>query len=62
MYRDGQGVAQDYAEAMRWFRKSAAQEEVSAQNNLGLMYREGKGVAQDLAESLKWLRKAAAQR
>jgi TPR repeat protein len=25
MYEEGQGVAQDYAEAVKWFRKSAEQ-------------------------------------
>jgi TPR repeat protein len=61
-YAEGQGVPQDYAAAMRWYRKAAEQGVANAQNNLGLMYAEGKGVAQDSAAALSWFRKAAAAR
>jgi len=43
MYQIGQGVAQDYAEAARWYRKAADQGGVAAQFNLGVMYYEGQG-------------------
>ena len=61
MYDEGQGMAQDYAEAMKWFRKAAEQGDVSAQIYLGLMYSGGLGVAKDYAETVKWYRKAAEQ-
>ena len=61
MYDKGQGVAQDYAEAVRWYRKAAAQGNAGAQYNLGVMYGKGQGVAQDYAEAARWYRKAAAQ-
>ena len=32
MYRDGQGVAQDYAQAMQWFKKAAERACQRAQN------------------------------
>jgi len=57
----GRGVAQDYAEAVKWYRKAAEQGYASAQGNLGGCYSEGKGVTQDYAEAVKWYRKAAEQ-
>ena len=47
MYEFGQGVAQDYAEAVSWYRKAANQGYATAQNNLGTMYEHGQGVAQN---------------
>jgi TPR repeat protein len=32
---NGQGVTQDYTEAVRWYKLAAAQGHASAQNNLG---------------------------
>ena len=61
MYAKGRGVAQDYVQAVKWFRKAALQGNVSAQYNLGLMYYKGQGVPQDYARALKWCRKAAKQ-
>ena len=37
-YDTGEGVPQDAAEAVRWFRLAAEQGIASVQNNLGLMY------------------------
>ena len=61
MYDKGQGVPQDYAEAVKWYRKAADQGNAPAQSNLGLMYDKGQGVPQDYAEAVKWFRKAAEQ-
>lgn len=61
MYGKGEGVTQDYQEAVKWYRLSAAQGEAGAQYNLGNMYRDGKGVLQDYREALKWFRMAASQ-
>ncbi|MDE6464557.1 MAG: sel1 repeat family protein, partial [Muribaculaceae bacterium] len=60
MYRMGQGTAQDYAEAVRWFLKAAEGGNPDGMYNLGYMYREGRGVAQDYAEAVRWYRKAIA--
>ena len=38
MYDNGEGVPQDYAEAVRWYRLAAEQGNASAQFNLGSMY------------------------
>lgn len=55
MHLSGEGAPQDYAKAVKWFRKAAEQGHVDAQCNLGLMYYEGKGVPQDDTEATKWL-------
>ena len=55
------GVAQDYAEAVKWYRRAAEQGIAEAQHNLGFMYHEGQGMAQDYAEAVKWYRRAAEQ-
>ena len=61
MFANGQGVAQDYAEAVRLCSIAAAQGHADAQYNLGYMYEEGLGVAADTAEALRLFRLAAAQ-
>ena len=60
-YDTGDGVPQDDAEAVRWYRLAAEQGHVSAQNNLGVMYGTGRGVPQDDAEAVRWYRLAAEQ-
>ena len=61
MYRKGEGVPKDAAEAAKWFRKAADQGDADAQYDLALMYRSGEGVPKDAAEAVKWYRKAADQ-
>jgi uncharacterized protein len=61
MYANGQGVPQNYAEAMKWYHKAADQGNATAQTNLGFEYAEGRGVPQDYSEALKWWRQAADQ-
>ena len=50
------------AEAVRFFRLAAAQEEVYAQLSLGRLFHHGEGVAKDRAEAIRWYRLAAANR
>lgn len=57
----GLGFAEDYQEALKWFRKAVQQQDKDAQNNLGVMYEHGSGVAQDYEEAVSWYRKAAEQ-
>ncbi len=61
MYYAGQGVPQDYAEAVKWFRKAAEQGNAAAQSDLGFMYAKGWGVPWDHTEAMKWYRLAADQ-
>ncbi|HUL07275.1 MAG TPA: tetratricopeptide repeat protein [Candidatus Acidoferrum sp.] len=60
-YEDGEGVKQDYKEALKWYRKAADQGHARAQNRLGWMYHDGKGVPQDDKQAVTWYRKAADQ-
>ena len=57
----GDGVEQDYAEAVRLWRLAAEQGYALAQNNLGYAYYNGDGVKQDYAEAVRWYRLAAEQ-
>ena len=59
MYGTGEGVAQDKAQARKWFRKAAEQGLDEAQYHLGIIFFEGDGVPQDIREAVRWLRKAA---
>jgi len=59
MYHDGQGVPQDYAEAVRWYRKATEQNYAAAQFNLGGMYYDGLGVPKDYVQAYKWFNLAA---
>ncbi len=60
-YADGKGVAQNEAEAVRWYRKAAEQNHAEAQYWLGACYADGEGVTQNDAEAVKWYRAAAEQ-
>ncbi len=60
-YADGQGVAQNYAEAVKWYRKAAVQGHAIAQNNLGVCYKNGQGVAKNQLQAMKWYTQAAEQ-
>ena len=51
MYYRGEGVPEDYTEALRWYRKAAEQGYARAQYDLGCMYYLGKGVPQDYAQA-----------
>ena len=54
MYEKGQGVPQDYQEAVKWYRLSAEQGFAEAQYNLGVMYYNGQGVPQDYVSAHMW--------
>ena len=58
-FANGKGAAQDYAQAVHWFRRAAEQSHVLAQLNLSVMYAEGQGVPCDKAQSLLWINRAA---
>ena len=57
----GEGVPQDKAEAVRWFRIAASQGDATAQFNLGVMYHSGEGIPQNATVAVRWYRQAAEQ-
>jgi len=64
MYVNGQGVTQDYQEALKWFRVVARRRAelwgvVTGRMNLGLMYERGWGTTQDYVEAHLWYNLAA---
>ena len=61
MYAYGEGVPEDDAEAVRWYRMAAEQGYANAQNNLGVMYANGEGVPEDYVQAYAWYSIAAAQ-
>ena len=61
IYKNGNGVAQDYAEAAKWYRLAAEQGHLKAANNLGSLYYAGDGVLQNYAEAAKLWHIAAKQ-
>ncbi len=57
-YEQGWFGKTDFHEALKWFRKAAAQGDPDAQNALGQMYQDG-GVRQNCTVAAKWYRMAA---
>jgi len=55
------GVEQDRAQALDWYRKAAVQGDANAQFSIGFIYAHGLGVQQDYAQALDWYKKAADQ-
>ena len=47
MYNNGQGVSQNYTQAVYWYKKAAEQGNADAQFNLGNMYGTGRGIPQN---------------
>lgn len=58
-YREGCGVAQDMAEAQRWYAAAAEKDYTPAQTSLGLLRAHGIGGKQDYAGAFKLLSRAA---
>ncbi|ACE05769.1 hypothetical protein Aasi_0340 [Candidatus Amoebophilus asiaticus 5a2] len=58
MYHNGEGVAKDDNQAIKWFQKAAEQGNADAQFNLGVMYEKVEG---NYKKAIKWFQKAAEQ-
>ena len=61
LYFYGEGVRQDYAEAILWYRRAAAQKSAKAEYAIGYCNGHGLGVPRDDAEAARWMRQAADQ-
>ena len=59
MYHYGQGIAEDHAEAAKWYLLAAEQGRVDAMFPLGSLYESGAKETQDLIEAHKWYSRAA---
>ena len=55
MYEFGEGVPENDAEAVKWYRKAADQGHAQAQYNLGVMYYNGDGVPENHVRAYVWL-------
>jgi TPR repeat protein len=60
MYGNGEGVPQNYEQAIKWYTKAAEQGLAQAQHNLGLIYERGQGV-KNYQKAIKWYTKAGEQ-
>jgi TPR repeat protein len=54
MYDNGEGVPENDAEAVKWYRKAAEQGDAKAQNNLGSRYAQGEGVPENSIKAYVW--------
>jgi TPR repeat protein len=61
-YRTGSDVAENYTEALRWYRAAAELGLADAQNNLGAMYLAGMGTEKNPIDAAYWYQKAAEQK
>ena len=59
LYAEGQGVAADKKEGLRWWRKAAELGNVDSQIYLGAMYYDGLDLAKDYPRSYMWFNIAA---
>jgi hypothetical protein len=60
MYYLGQGVAEDYAEALRLNQLAAAQGHSTALFNVAVYHERGHGVRKNKAAAIRWYRRAQA--
>ena len=61
LYEYGQGVPQDYSQALYWYGLAVEQGVATAQFNLGFLYATGIGVPQNYTEARRWYWLAAQQ-
>src|SRR5438132_1139409 len=55
----GNGIEKDEDKVFEWYRKSAEQECIDAQNSLGFCYEKGIGTEKDLEKAVYWYQQAA---
>ena len=61
VYYKGEGVPQDYSEALKWYRLAADQGLPESRYMLGIMCDRGDGTPQDYSKAVAWYRQAAEQ-
>lgn len=60
-YWKGEGVAQDFEQAVYWYHKASEKGNAEAQSQLGIAYTEGLGVKKDIEMAKMWFERAAEQ-
>lgn len=60
LYFSGNGIVQEYAQALKWYREAAEKGDVISQQSIGMMYDLGKGVVQDNIRAHMWYNIASA--
>lgn len=58
---EGKGTGQNFAEAVKWYQRSAQKGFAQAQYRLGTLYERGLGTKTDLARARVWYKRAAEQ-
>ena len=58
MYYNGEGIPENDAEAVKWYRKAADQGYAKAQYNLGVMYYSGDGVPENDVKFMIYAKKS----
>jgi len=64
LYFNGQGVAKDYSQALKWYNDAAngvpnkIAGDANAAKSVGTLYENGYGVQQDFSKALEWYKKA----
>lgn len=58
MFYYGEGVEQNFVEAMRWYLLSAEQDDPDAAYSIGFMYENGEGVEKSLEVAIDWYKRA----
>ncbi|MCD7976426.1 MAG: sel1 repeat family protein [Tannerellaceae bacterium] len=61
MFHMGEGVRQNFKQAIRWYTYAATEGCVWSQSNLGCIYAAGKGVRKNHEEATRWFTLAAKQ-
>lgn len=61
MYDKGMGVAQDTAQALKWYQLAAQRGDAASQTALGFKFYKGQGVPQDYVRAAHWYRMSAGQ-
>lgn len=59
LFDRGQGVPEDPAEAVRWFKQAAESGHGPGMSNYGRMLEQGRGVTRDAAQAAHWFQQAA---
>ncbi|MBF0294394.1 MAG: sel1 repeat family protein [Magnetococcales bacterium] len=61
LHQNGEGVPQDYVQALKWFLEAARQGDAKAQYSVARIHFHGFGTARDPAKAYHWYRQAAEQ-